>query len=365
MRVSELRRILRGSTEDLLVEYKREIPTPHKLARTVASMANAKGGTMYLGVEEDSKAKATVYGIEFDGTINLRDKITNIITDRVEPKIPGLQIEVVPVGKKNLVVFVVSIPRTSLVHGAKDDNGWKYYIRRPGRVDELTPSELQKLCGLKGEYRDNGKTRRTLLDTALAIKSEFARFLEEPINQLETILNDKDSFLKTIRHAKACNISRNFVETFCDLKDNINYALEIPHGSLTVGERECLKDINEAIDLYAPQVDGSSGLEELRFGDDRGFVHLSVATWIKYAIKDLRVENHEEIWSSVRSMLVSYDLTLDDLVKMLGEMKIPFAGFYEGAFAEHLERSLRGTTRHLNELIALLSNLQSEFGRFE
>ena len=49
---AELRRLLAEKTEGFRVEYKREISDPMKLAKSVAALANAQGGSIFIGVEE-------------------------------------------------------------------------------------------------------------------------------------------------------------------------------------------------------------------------------------------------------------------------------------------------------------------------
>ncbi|MGA2876998.1 MAG: ATP-binding protein, partial [Nitrososphaerales archaeon] len=155
MNYSQLKKSLSEKREGLYVEYKRQISDPRKLARAVAAIANSSGGMLYIGVEESDNGKPDIIGVKYDETTHNKDRIINILTDRIEPKIPRLEVESVPRGnrKNSLYVFIISIPPSTLVHGVKDDVAvWKYYIRRPARVDELDPGALLELCKQKNSY---------------------------------------------------------------------------------------------------------------------------------------------------------------------------------------------------------------------
>lgn len=65
MNYRELKSLLSEKTEGL--EFKREITDPQTFARSVVAMTNTSGSSrIYIGVEEDSKSKSIVRGVNYD-----------------------------------------------------------------------------------------------------------------------------------------------------------------------------------------------------------------------------------------------------------------------------------------------------------
>ena len=288
----------------------------------------------------------------------------NIITDRIEPKIADLEVDAVPLRQRGEFVFIVSVPATSNVYGLKD-NGWRYFVRRPGRVDELKPSELAELATLKRDYKDNMKCRATLLSTADAIKREFAERLGLVVYKLADCLKDKRRFRNAVLDAKMKDMAINIVDAFYDFKEGMRYALAIPHGRLSVEERECLKDIEECIDEYAPDIGMESSLDVTFLDHHPKFVHLSVVEWVKYAFADMRSDNKEVVWNDLRTWFGSYDATLKEFTSYLRKIGVPYTDFYEAQWSKYLHQALLDAYKRLDGLQRLLESMQTEHGKFE
>lgn len=363
---NELKKTLSDRLENSFVEYKREISDSSKFARSIASIANSTGGKVYIGVEEGNKDKPVIRGVAYDAETHNKNRIINILTDRITPKIPGLEIETVLVNKrKNLFVFLLFIPPSRIVHGVKDNGHWIYYVRRPGRVDELEPSELLELCKLKSNYLDNAKTRMSLLETSRAIKEDFRRYLGlQTQNNLRACLENEELFKSTIKKAKMRNVTQNFVEAFYDLRVNLQYSLRIPHGALSVEEREIVRKIEEDIKTHAPEVQNDSGTIVLSIDSARQFTDLSLAEWIKFAMMHIEASRRNELWNMIRSHLSSYEVTFESFLTELCANQIRFDQYYEDQFCKSLRRALKSTTCDLDKLINCLEALQAKFGNF-
>ena len=282
-----------------------------------------------------------------------------------------MEIEVAPAKEKDSFVFVVSIPSTPYVYGVRADGGrgveagkWGYFIRRPARVDELSPRELAELAKQRGDYMDNMKTRYTLLDTLHVIKEGFAELLGTSEQGFEASLDKEDSFRRLLRKTAMKNLTMNLVDEFYDLRRGIDYALEIPHGELRVEERELLKEIDEVVNDYAHDVKDHSSLDILQLDEGPTFLNLSVAEWLKYAVRDMNMDRRQKTWDGIRSALSSYGVTYEEFLREAEKLGIHFTKYYEEELEKHLLDALRRTARSLDKLIDYYESLQSRFGIF-
>ena len=360
MNYSELRKLFSARTENLVVEYKRQVPEPTDLRKDVTAMANSMGGLLCIGVDEGKNNQPVFSGVEPNRHTNSRDRIIGILAENIDPKIPGLNIELVEKTKAR-VMFVIRVPHTPFVHGVKSD-GWHYFIRRSGRVDEMAPSELQQLANLKNDYKANMKTRATLLETAYSVRREFARLLDLTDHGLEPCLADAKKLDDAVRRAKAKNVCENYVDAFYDLKRGISYALKIPHAKLSVEEQEVLQELKEATDNYAQGVNTRSSMEILSVDEAPEFEYLSAVAWVKYAMKETRDGNTEQLWGGLVPLFSSYGITFKELVNELKARGIPFSKFYEESFTEHLQMALKDTVKVLDKLAGLIESFHELYG---
>lgn len=106
-----------------------------KLARTMASFANAQGGRILIGVSDDG---------EFEGmTANKNDEeiIMNIASDRCDPRLIPLFSKISCQGKGD--VYVVEVPqRQEMFHSVKIKNGIVFPVRVGSTVRQLSAREL-------------------------------------------------------------------------------------------------------------------------------------------------------------------------------------------------------------------------------
>lgn len=70
--------------EDLLVERKRDVPSPPKFGAAAGSFANTLGGWILLGVDDDG----TVHGWEKDPQLDLQSHLGNLLRAQVDPLPP-------------------------------------------------------------------------------------------------------------------------------------------------------------------------------------------------------------------------------------------------------------------------------------
>jgi predicted HTH transcriptional regulator len=209
-----LKKLLSEQFENLCVEYELRLPDHIEFAKDVAAMANAAGGLCFIGVEEEKNGEPIIRGVDQDKEHN-KELIINVLSDRIQPKISGLEVETVPTGEDKKVVFVIRIPAAPYMHGVRGETrNWLYFIRRPGRVEELDPNELIKLCKVKNSYIDNKRCRTTLLEIARVIEKRFADYLEVPAEELGRYLTDEAMFRRAVLNSKMRNLTFNLLGSF-------------------------------------------------------------------------------------------------------------------------------------------------------
>jgi predicted HTH transcriptional regulator len=91
--------------EGFTIEFKRRISSPEKIARTIISFANTKGGTILFGVDDDG----SIVGVESEKSeIELIEMAGGEFTD--PPVHPG--IEIVPFDGRDVIVCTIPESRT-------------------------------------------------------------------------------------------------------------------------------------------------------------------------------------------------------------------------------------------------------------
>lgn len=113
--------------EGFTIEFKRRISSPEKIARTIISLANTKGGTILFGVDDDG----SIVGVESEKSeIELIEIAGKEFSD---PPI-STEIEIVPFDGRDVIVCYIPESRTKPHYflGAKDRDdheNTRVYIR--------------------------------------------------------------------------------------------------------------------------------------------------------------------------------------------------------------------------------------------
>jgi hypothetical protein len=103
--------LLVGENETLEFKERVQKETPSRLAKTAVALANTKGGTIVIGVDDDGR----VVGCETKG---LADTVTNVLRAQCDPP-PSIETEVVTYHDKSLLIVKV-IQSKDRVHIVKD-----------------------------------------------------------------------------------------------------------------------------------------------------------------------------------------------------------------------------------------------------
>lgn len=95
--------ILKTVCEGWYIEYKENFTDPKKIAKSVASFANAHGGLIFIGIQANAKTNTAT---DFLGSNIELDFIHNSIRGNINP-FPYYEIECVDIQKENPVVIIV------------------------------------------------------------------------------------------------------------------------------------------------------------------------------------------------------------------------------------------------------------------
>jgi hypothetical protein len=136
-----------GRIESPRLEYKVKLPDSdkevHGVVKSVAAFATGDGGDIVFGVDKD---EITIVGLHVDDLVKQRDRLYQLVRDRVTPA-PAVTIESFDWDGKGLMVLSVE-PGIEPPYGLSGQTT-RYYVRRgthtvPARPDEIRHSILSR-----------------------------------------------------------------------------------------------------------------------------------------------------------------------------------------------------------------------------
>ena len=124
--------------EGYYVEYKRSFIEKSKIAKLVASFANTYGGTMFLGIDENTQDNTSENFFCISGSgQDYKEKIRGIVNSRVDPP-PRFTSHIIE-NSSNDIVVIVSIPESRNTP----------HITNDGKVYRRTGEQSQPITGIK------------------------------------------------------------------------------------------------------------------------------------------------------------------------------------------------------------------------
>ena len=145
------------------IEFKREMPQRNTLADEIAAFANARGGTILIGIDDNRE----IVGIELQKLDGVEKTVVEICNDWIEPTVP-IFTEKLRLDGKNLLKIDVS--RSLFVH--KTSNG--YFTRKETCKKEMSTQQLARL------FQTRSQPRKTHFDT-LSVPNTDRRTLRESL----------------------------------------------------------------------------------------------------------------------------------------------------------------------------------------
>jgi hypothetical protein len=195
--------INRGEEESIILEFKKELGSDSKeIAKDLSSMANAEGGLVIYGVEEDDNGKAK--SIEWIDSLNFEEKIENIISTTINPIIP---FKIIPVSREEentKKVYIILLPKSNNLHMVIKGNDNRYYKRSGKTVRRMEDREI------KERIRAVQINSEDLDEVISSIKAEFQEF------------GTNLSSIQRINYYVIPDVLNEKIETIDDLKSAAN-----------------------------------------------------------------------------------------------------------------------------------------------
>lgn len=147
---SYIRALVAAQAEETIYqEFKRQLPSGDDKSRQefladVSAFANSSGGDLIYGIDEDGEGRATAIvpqqGNKDDEVLRLQ----SWLSDSIEPRIPGLQIQ--PVDVDGGFVLVIRVPQSwAGPHRLKTKGSQHFFTREYGRKRQLDIPEIRAL----------------------------------------------------------------------------------------------------------------------------------------------------------------------------------------------------------------------------
>ncbi len=121
------------------LEYKRELPgntdsNKKEFLYDISSFANASGGEILYGIQEDSSTGKPIYpleGIEISNVDEVKQRLDNLILNGLEPQLPSYSYNIQPIPLSNSkYVIIIRISRSWLnPHRVSYKSSHKFYSR--------------------------------------------------------------------------------------------------------------------------------------------------------------------------------------------------------------------------------------------
>lgn len=128
--------------EDATIEFKREMPRRSNLADEIAAFANARGGVILIGVDDNGE----IVGLDRHELDKAEKTVVEICQDSIDP-IVLIFTEKLRIDDKNLLK--IEVPRSLFVH--KTGNG--YFIRQGSSKREMPTEQLARLFQTRSQAR--------------------------------------------------------------------------------------------------------------------------------------------------------------------------------------------------------------------
>jgi len=141
MKTRDIKELLEKE-ENFELEFKRKVSTPVKIAKTIISFANTRGGILVFGVDDDH----TIVGVD-----NEKEEIEMILTAAnfyCEPSIEPY-IEIIPHKGKDIIVVTIEESKQKPHHlntyDKKENHGTGVYIRVKDKTVEASKEVVKIL----------------------------------------------------------------------------------------------------------------------------------------------------------------------------------------------------------------------------
>ena len=175
--------------EDATIEFKREIPHRDSMADEIAAFANAEGGVILIGVDDNRE----IVGIELQKLDNIEKTVVEICNDSIEPTVL-IFTEKLRIDDKN--ILKIEVPRSLFVH--KTPKG--YFTRQGSSKREIPTDQLARLLQSRSQARIIAFDEQLVPNTHRRTLREslYRRFITEDATEdvIEDLLLKRSLFVK-------------------------------------------------------------------------------------------------------------------------------------------------------------------------
>ena len=146
----DLQALINNIPEGKTIEYKeflnvRTDSEKKELLADVSSFANAAGGYLIFGMGAEKGIASDLHGLDIQNLDKEILRLENVIRDGLEPRIPGVIIQDIPLKNSNVVILIY-IPRSwALPHRVSFKGSSRFYSRNSKGKYLLDVTELRNL----------------------------------------------------------------------------------------------------------------------------------------------------------------------------------------------------------------------------
>ena len=134
-------------SEGTHLDFKRDLPGrdgrgTNDLAADVSAFANSSGGDLVYGIDEDGEGQAAAVVPALGNMDEVALRIQDVLMANIEPRVPGLQVQAIPVAGG--FVLVIRVPQ-SWAGPHRVTTNHQFYIRENGRKRPIDVPEIRGL----------------------------------------------------------------------------------------------------------------------------------------------------------------------------------------------------------------------------
>lgn len=166
--------------EDSTIEFKRELPSRDDLADEIAAFANAIGGVILVGVDDNSD----IVGMDRQDLDRTEKTVVEICRDTIAPMV-HIVTKKLQIDDKNLLK--IEVPRSLFVH----ESSGRYFIRQGSSKRRMTTEQLGRLLQSRSQARIIAFDEQFVPSTHKGTLREtlYQRFITEEATEREKVEN--------------------------------------------------------------------------------------------------------------------------------------------------------------------------------
>lgn len=164
--------------EDSTIELKRELPHKKSLAEEIAAFANANGGVILIGVDDDGK----IVGMDGQDLDRTEKTVVEVCRDNIDPMVHILT-EKLRIDDK--ILLKIEVPRSLFVH----ESSGRYFIRQGSSKRRMTTEQLGRLLQSRSQAHRISFDEQFVPSTHKEILREtlYQRFITEEATKREKV----------------------------------------------------------------------------------------------------------------------------------------------------------------------------------